>query len=147
MEGITIDGKQLNHLRYADNIVLITDDPAETVCMSVGLEINISKTKMMINLVPSEKLKLRVAEIDITDNYVYLGYEVRISRGNQTTKMQGRNNHGWAAYGSLRDDILIKLKSKAFNQCVLPVLTYGNNGQQIKGDKNKNGKIHDQNNT
>ena len=42
---------------------------------------------------------------------------------------QRRSILAWAAFGRLRDilksDIPISLKRKAFNQCVLPVLTYG----------------------
>ncbi|XP_045459984.1 uncharacterized protein LOC123689085 [Harmonia axyridis] len=62
-------------------------------------------------------------------SYIYLGHEVRIGRDNQTAELLRRTTLGWAAYGKLRDvfksDIPTKLKRKAFNMCVLPVLTYG----------------------
>jgi len=54
--GINIDGKRLNNLRFADDIVLIADDIQEAQEMltelanartKVGLQINTQKTKIM----------------------------------------------------------------------------------------------------
>lgn len=137
-KGITIDGEKLNHLRFADDIVLITNNYKEAGDMlrelqqatqKVGLKINYSKTKMMTNLVFSEPMKLENMEVEAVEKYTSLGHEVRISRDNQTCELSRRISLGWAAYGKLRDifgaDIPISLKRKTFNQCVLPVLTYG----------------------
>lgn len=137
-KGISIDGERLNHLRFADDIVLISDNLGEAAIMIqelknaiqvVGLRINLEKTKMMTNLVPNKLLSVDNNQIEMVHSYIYLGHEVRIGRDNQTAELLRRTTLGWAAYGKLRDvfksDIPTKLKRKAFNMCVLPVLTYG----------------------
>ena len=54
--GINVDGEQLNHLRFADDVVLIASNPRELGEMlqelnarskEVGLKINPAKTKVM----------------------------------------------------------------------------------------------------
>lgn len=59
--GLNINGSRLNHLRFADNLVLLEVNPlllefmAQTLAeksREVGLEINSSKTKMMTNSIP-----------------------------------------------------------------------------------------------
>lgn len=133
-----IDGKNLNNLRFADDIVLFSDNLEEMrlmlrdlqkVCGKVGLNINMSKTKFMTNLVPSCGLKIDGAEIQLVNRYVYLGHEVSISRDNQTCELKRRLTLSWAAFGRLKDvfksDIPVNLKRMVFDQCVLPVMTYG----------------------
>lgn len=137
-KGINIDGKRLTNLRFADDIVLTADNLGDTramlqelqqVCAEVGLHINISKTKFMTNLVPSGNILVDDKVIEMVDKYTYLGHEIRISRDNQTCELSRRTNLAWAAFGKLRDvlkgDLPICLKRKVFNQCVLPVMTYG----------------------
>jgi len=66
-KGINVNGEKLNHLRFANDIVLISDqiDEANEVVselsaasQNVGLKINISKTQFRTNLVPSCNLML-----------------------------------------------------------------------------------------
>ncbi|CAG9830961.1 unnamed protein product [Diabrotica balteata] len=101
----------------------------QRVSQKVGLEINFAKTKMMTNLVPSGPLKLENWNIETVDKYIYLGHEIQISRDNQTCELSRRIALGWATFGKIKDvfkeNIPIKLKRKAFNQYVLPVLTFG----------------------
>lgn len=137
-KGMNINGEQLSHLRFADDIVLITDriDNAIEMCerlyhasMQVGLKINYSKTQVMTNLVLSENINIAGTTIEQTSAYKYLGHEIRLSRDNQTNELIRRIGLTWAAYGKLRDvfksDLPVCLKRKVFDQCVLPVLTYG----------------------
>lgn len=60
---------------------------------------------------------------------MYLGHEIKISRDNQTCEVQRRVSLEWTAYGKLREifksKLPICLKRKMFDQCILPVLTYG----------------------
>lgn len=136
--GINIDGENLNHLRFADDIVLISDrldkamrmlESLQTASRRVGLKINTSKTQFMTNLVVSNSITLEYSEIEQVSCYKYLGHEIRINRDNQTAELQRRIGLAWAAFGNLRkifkSDIPTCLKRKVFDQCILPVLTYG----------------------
>ena len=95
----------------------------------VGLYINQQKTKIMTNLVLGGTISLGNKTIEEVDEYKYLGHQIRINRDNQTKELQRRIGLGWAAYGRLRDifgsDIPMSLKRKVYDQCVLPVMTYG----------------------
>lgn len=137
-KGISVDGEKLHHLRFADDIVLISDrlDEANEMLLDlsaasqkVGLKINITKTQFMTNLVPSCNLILEGKEIQYVTSYKYLGHEIRLTRDNQTCELNRRIGLTWAAFGRLRhvfkSDIPMCLKRKVFDQCVLPVLTYG----------------------
>ncbi|XP_056631459.1 uncharacterized protein LOC130441698 [Diorhabda sublineata] len=90
----------------------------------VGLKINFNKIKMMTNLVLRQPPNVDNKDIQMVESYIYLEHEIKITRDNQTTEL----SRGWASFGKLRDvfkgDVAIGLKRKAFNQCVLLVLTY-----------------------
>ncbi|CAG9834789.1 unnamed protein product [Diabrotica balteata] len=135
---ININGEDLNHLRLADGVVLISDrfDKATKmlhtlykVSKTIGLKINTSKTKFMTNLEVSGKILIESHSIDQIIAYKYLGHEIRSGRDNHTTKIQRRIGLTWAAFGRLnsifKSSIPVFLKRKVFNQDVLPVLTYG----------------------
>lgn len=136
--GVNIDGEKLTHLRFADDIVLITDNIGEAkqmieeivqASLKVGLQINASKTQIMTNLVLAQNIKTGDSEIKETYMYKYLGHEIQIGKNNQTHEIQRRIGLGWAAFGKLREvfksNIPICLKRKVYDQCVLPVITYG----------------------
>lgn len=136
--GINIDGEKIGHLRFADDIVLISEDIKEAQNMlntlnreseKIGLKINTGKTQFMTNLVLSQNITLNDNHLQQVSTYKYLGHEVCISRDNQTLEIQRRLGLTWAAFGNLRNilksDLPNCLKRKVFDQCVLPVLTYG----------------------
>ncbi|XP_072037641.1 uncharacterized protein [Amphiura filiformis] len=63
-KGINVNGKKLNHLMFADDIVIISGDAAELEEMltdlsnesrKVGLKMNMSKTKVMFNMYADNK--------------------------------------------------------------------------------------------
>ena len=136
--GININEEDLNHLRFADDIVIISDcinkarkmlERLHQISGRIGLKINTSKTQFMTNLVVSDKIQIEGYNIDQVTTYKYLGHEIRLGRDNQTCEIYRRIGLAWAAFGRLRGvfkgDIPISLKRKVFDQCVLPVLTYG----------------------
>ena len=136
--GININGEKLSHLRFADDLVLFADNfkdakemlnELELTSKKVGLNINIGKTKFMTNLVASKNLTVSNLNIEQVYSYKYLGHEIRLGRDNQTCELDRRIGLTWAAFGKLshilKSDIPMCLKRKVYNQCVLPVLTYG----------------------
>ena len=60
----------------------------QNACADVGLQINISKTKYMTNLVPSEQIFIGDKEVALVNKYNYLGHKFQISRDNQTCKIK-----------------------------------------------------------
>ncbi|CAH2243454.1 jg9370 [Pararge aegeria aegeria] len=67
--------------------------------------------------------------LEIVDEYVYLGHTIQLGRSNSEKEVNRRIQVGWAAFGKLCDIFSSKipqcLKTKVFEQCVLPVMTYG----------------------
>lgn len=137
-KGISINGTKLHHLRFADDIVLISDCLHETREMirelseaadRVGLKMNFTKTKFMTNLVASENFIIDNNLVDQVHSYKYLGHEITIGRDNQTQEITKRISLGWAAFGKLqhimKGKISLNLKREAFVKCIMPVLTYG----------------------
>lgn len=61
---LDINGERLNHLRFADDMVLITDDVRQMLqklnkkTKENWLKINIEETKIMSNFVLSDNLKI-----------------------------------------------------------------------------------------
>ncbi|KAE9413420.1 hypothetical protein Angca_006218, partial [Angiostrongylus cantonensis] len=86
--GVKIDGRQLHHLRFADDIVLITSDfsQAEPIvddfdkaCGKIGLRLNLKKTMFMKNgLVSFAPFMLNGTNISEWSSYVYPGREINM---------------------------------------------------------------------
>ncbi|CAH2270055.1 jg17908 [Pararge aegeria aegeria] len=81
-KGIKINGKYLSHLRFADDLVLLSEDPKELQYMleslnreseTVGLEMNKGKTKVMTN---KERVPITIksTNIEYVKDYIYLGH-------------------------------------------------------------------------
>ena len=135
--GLNINGSKLNHLRFADDLVLFEEKPENLEQMiqnlskesaKVGLKMNFSKTKLMTN---SSKVDVKVSQenLEYVEEYTYLGQI--ISPKDQITKeVNTRIANGWKKYWSLKEimksrDLGMALKKKTFNTCILPCLTYG----------------------
>ena len=135
--GLNIDGEILNHLKFADGILLITTNLEEAERMLIdlnreskncGLKINKMKTKVMISSrVGSRGVKLERECIEEVNNYIYLGQNISLQETNQG-EIKRRIQHRWAAFNKLsnilRSNLPINLKRKLFNQCVLSAMTY-----------------------
>lgn len=135
--GININGRQLNHLRFADDLVLITDNAKTLQQMLqqlaeasrvVGLTINRSKTKVMTN---REEILIKVdnEDIEYVKNYTYLG-QLLSFRDRTDIEIESRVACAWKRYWSLKEIFKSKhfpmtAKKKVFNSCILPCLTYG----------------------
>ncbi|KAI8438500.1 hypothetical protein MSG28_010984 [Choristoneura fumiferana] len=137
--GININGEYFTHLRFADDIVVMAETMEDLGAMladlsrvfdRVGLKMNMDKTKVMSNVhvVPTPVI-VGDSALEVVDDYVYLGQTVQLGRSNFEKEITRRIRLGWAAFGKLRSVFSSKLpqclKSKVFDQCVLPVMTYG----------------------
>ena len=81
-KGINIDGEHLSHLIFADDIVMVAKSPGELESMftdihlaskPVGLSMNLSKTKMMLNeSATTSTVAVDGNTIEKVDRYVYL---------------------------------------------------------------------------
>ncbi|CAH2230173.1 jg12519 [Pararge aegeria aegeria] len=66
---------------------------------------------------------------ETVNEYTYLGQIVQLDRNSFEKEIVRRIQLGWGAFGKLRrvfsSPIPECLKTKVFDQCVLPVMTYG----------------------
>ncbi|CAG9116436.1 unnamed protein product [Plutella xylostella] len=128
--GICINGEYMSHLRFADDIVIMAESlqvlswmlsGLNAASRRVGLGMNFDKTKVMYNAhIKPEPVAVGEATIEVVQT-------IRLGRSNFDKEAARRIQLGWAAFGKLRDiffsAIPQSLKTKVFNQCVLPVMT------------------------
>jgi hypothetical protein len=96
----------------------------------IGLRMNLDKTKVMFNEhVLLEPITILKAVLEVVLKYVYLGRTLQLGRNDFEDDANRRIQLGWAAFGKLSrvfsSSIPQSQKTKVFNQCVLPVMTYG----------------------
>lgn len=135
--GLNINGSRLNHLRFADDLVLLEEDPKLLESMiqtladksrELGLKMNFNKTKMMTNSIYVD-ITVKGQKLEYVEEYVYLGQI--ISPNDQMSKeIEKRIATGWKTFWALKEitkskEIPIKIKKKTFDSCILPCITYG----------------------
>ncbi|EYC41553.1 hypothetical protein Y032_0564g3526 [Ancylostoma ceylanicum] len=86
--GVRVDGRLLHHLRFADDIVLITPSISQAermladfddACGKIGLQLNLTKTMFMRNeWVPNAPFSFNGTKISECSSHVYLGREVNM---------------------------------------------------------------------
>ena len=108
--GIMIYGEYLTHLRFADDILLVSHDPLELQTMirelneesiKAGLKMNIKKTKvMMCNRLQNNTITVDGKTIEKVDHYTYLGKNISLE--NETSgEVKRRIQLSWAKFGKL----------------------------------------------
>lgn len=135
-KGLRVQGKNLNHLRFADDIVLISESKAEIQEMCVelveesqkrGLEFNIDKTKYMSNIEGGE-ICIGGNKLEKVKEYVYLG-QIMSFEEKMDKEINARKNQAWKAYWSLKrifkSKMSLKAKMKIMVSCIVPVIVYG----------------------
>lgn len=135
-KGININGTKINNLKFADDIVLIAGTTTElnemlqelaTNSKQIGLEINMSKTKILTNSTKTP-IKLYDSEIEYVAEYIYLGQLISF-KNHMEKEIQRRITSTWKKFWSLKtvmkSNVDIKIKQKVFDSCILPCLTYG----------------------
>uniref|UniRef100_A0A8R1ECA0 Reverse transcriptase domain-containing protein n=1 Tax=Caenorhabditis japonica TaxID=281687 RepID=A0A8R1ECA0_CAEJA len=142
LPGIRINGQNLTHLRFADDIVLVASNPKAAslmiqelvgMCGKVGLRMNTNKTKVMRNKFASQS-PVNVTHNNVTtcieevNEYVYLG---RLLNHNNELEpeLHRRRRAAWAAFNNIKNttDALSfpRIRAQLFDSIVLPALTYG----------------------
>ncbi|VDP18751.1 unnamed protein product [Heligmosomoides polygyrus] len=97
--GVKVVGRQLHHLRFADDIVLITP--------------SISETERML------------ADFDCCSSYAYLAHEVNMAY-NLAPELSRRKRAVWGAFKSVEEVAKktknVRLRAHLFDSTVLPIL-------------------------
>ena len=135
--GLKIDGVSLTNLRFADDVTLIAKNAEELQEMlkqlvqksdEYGLQINYGKTCILTN---AEKTKITINQkkIEYADEVTYLGQLVSF-KDQQNKELSKRIATGWRKYWALKHIFKNKklsqfIKSKVFNICITPAITYG----------------------
>ncbi|PZC70710.1 hypothetical protein B5X24_HaOG215026 [Helicoverpa armigera] len=135
--GLNINGKKLNHLRFADDLVLFEENPKNLEIMiqslnneslKVGLKMNTEKTKIMTNK-QQRNIKIGNELLEYVKEYIYLG-QVISTEDQNAKEINLRIATGWKKYWALKEvmkckDLGMAIKRRTFNTCILPCLTYG----------------------
>uniref|UniRef100_A0A0K0CU44 Reverse transcriptase domain-containing protein n=1 Tax=Angiostrongylus cantonensis TaxID=6313 RepID=A0A0K0CU44_ANGCA len=130
--GVKIDGQQIHHLRFADDIVLITPDISQAkrmlayfdkACGMIGLRLNLKKTMFMKKgLVLFAPFTLNGTNISECSGYVYLGREINMMND------LAPELSGLGAFESIEGVVErtknTRLRAHLFDSTVLPALTY-----------------------
>jgi hypothetical protein len=111
------------------DLQLMLDDLADS-SSRIGLRMNLDKTKVMFNEhVLPESIAICGAVREVVQKYVYLGQTLQLGRNNFEDEVNKRIKLGWEMFSKIRrvfsSSIPQSLKMIVFNQCVLPVMTYG----------------------
>ena len=139
-------GINLSHLIFADDIVLVAKSAEELESMlndihlvskPVGLSMNLSKTKVMLNeSATTSTVAVDGNTIEKVDRYVYLGKTVT-QAGDLLPEIKRRIALGWAAFGKVANIMKsrkasMNVKRKVHNEYVLPVMVYGSDTWALK---------------
>ena len=143
--GIKIGGRKISNLRYADDIVLLTESVTELqglterldkVSRKFGLMINIDKTKVMGMDGVECHIRVRGEQLEQVDAFVYLGSlitedadctkEIKVRLGKRKGAMESLKNI-WKSHG-----ISVITKRRIMKALIWPIAAYGCEGWTFK---------------
>ena len=109
-KGINLNGDHLNHLSFAGNIVLITN--------------NAEKLEEMLNELNKESKNIGL-RINMKKKVMFNRYD----KVKQNKEVKRRTQIGWSNFGKLNDimksNMPICLKRRICDQCMIPSMIYG----------------------
>ena len=133
-----MNGRFLSHLIFADDIVIFSHSPKQlqrridelvAASSTVGLKVNVKKTKTMTNFPGTASLSISGEPIEEVNEFVYLGQLVSLPRDHYT-EIKRRVQASWNAYRKYKHfltapAIAMKLKRRLFNMVIVPTMLYG----------------------
>jgi hypothetical protein len=134
--GIRVNGEKMSHLRFADDIVLMSSNGVELQEMmkqlneeskKLGMKMNMKKTKVMFDKFCGEiEVQVDRTKTVKVEEYVYLGQLVTMQK-DKTDEINRRIIAGWVAFNKnidiMKSSVPMCLKLKLYHQCVLPAMT------------------------
>lgn len=107
-KSLNIDGTYLSHLRFADDIVLLSTDVQKLNTMlselneqseKIGLKMNLNKTKIMST--GDYDITIDNVTIENVEHYIYLRHKIVLGKENQNVEIKRRIHLAWVAFGNL----------------------------------------------
>ena len=141
LEGININGKNVNNIRYADDTALmaITESKLQVIVDEVkhhsskgGLDMNVKKTKVMrVSKAPDETMTIRVddANLEQVRQFKYLGTQITEDARTET-ELRCRTSIAKAKFSSMNTvltsrQLSTELKLRVLNCYIMSIFTYG----------------------
>ena len=134
--GIKIAGRNINNLRYADDITLMAESEelksllmkAKVESEKVGLKLNIPKIKIMASG-PITSWQINGETMEIVTDFIFLGYKITVD-GDCSHEIKRRLLLGRKVMTNLESilksrDITLPTKVCLVKAMVFPVVTYG----------------------
>ena len=135
--GIKIAGRNINHLRYADDITLMAESEEELKSLlmkvkeeseKVGLKINIQKTKIMASS-PITSWQIDGEAVETASDFIFLGSKITAD-GDCSHEIKRRLLLGRKVMTNLDSilksrDITLPTKVHLVKAMVFPVVMYG----------------------
>ncbi|GBP25145.1 Putative uncharacterized transposon-derived protein F52C9.6 [Eumeta japonica] len=139
--GLNINGENLNHLRFADDLILFSEDARTLEIMlqqlsdesvKAGLTMNPTKTKIMANsqqIAHNELIIVNNEQLEYVKEYIYLGQLISTD-GSMNKEIERRITNTWKKIWSLKEifkdkDMPMTAKKKVYERCIMPCLLYG----------------------
>ena len=142
--GIKISGRNINHLRYADDTTLMAESEEELKSLllkvkeeseKVGLKLNIEKTKIMASS-PITSWQIDGETVEIVADFIFLGSKITAdgdcSREIKRCLLLGRKVMTNLDNILKSRDITLSTKVRLVKSVVLPVVMYGCENWTIK---------------
>ena len=147
--GVSIGGRRLTNLRYADDIILIAGSASDlqdlmarmqSASTEMGLQINVKTTAVMsLNTTEKSEVSIYGERVQNVNSFKYLGV-IFTEETTGAYEFQARLNQGYAKLATLkpviqRKDVPATLKAKLIQAIVFPVVTYGCEAWSLSKDE------------
>ena len=155
LEGISIGGRNVNNIRYADDTVLIADsekklqalmNKQKDACESKGLRMNVDKTNILTVTKSKEKVKMKIkvgdTEVKQFESFVYLGSIIngQGSSEKETVKRIGLAKNAFSDMDKMLKNLSVNMKARVrlWKCFVWSKLLYGCEVRTIRKDFRRN---------